>query len=209
MGETELHKTLKLVGWGILIKKGCSPVGMEISLPSYEHRSFEPVSEHNIADAVGIGRHEELAKKDAWNHTTTIKTVYVMEAKASYSDFKNGYCKHGWGKMWIIAPPDMIPTSELSPGVGLYEYDTDAKSLNLKVKSYYNGFVPSDFSLKQMREAIMWSGYGYSVHHRIEDSDALKQLYRAKKIEDFLEVGESVDILESEQDEKLKELECE
>lgn len=198
-GETDLHKTLKLVGWGILIKKGCSPVGMEISLPSFEHRSFEPISEHNIADAAGIGRHKELKNREGnWNRITTVKTIYVIEAKASYSDFKNGYCKHGWGKMWIIAPPDTIPTNELSSGVGLYEYDPDTKSLRLKVQSHYNGFVPSDFSLKQMHEAIIWSGYGYSVHHRIEYSEDLKHLYRDKKIEDFLESGESIDLLESE-----------
>ena len=51
-------------------------------------------------------------------------TIKSAEAKASLSDFRNGYCIGGEYN-YIIAPQNIIPVEELPPFMGLIEIDFD------------------------------------------------------------------------------------
>lgn len=64
----------------------------------------------HIIDAVGITRHKDK--------------VYGYEAKASLSDYKNGFCTH-CPYTYIICPKDVIPIELIPKDIGLVYLDID------------------------------------------------------------------------------------
>jgi len=192
MSESDLHHLLKRIGVALLIRKGCSPVGMEIRLPTWERgrwqrprdkkvnaRPFDfgmelPPSEIGIADAAGvIWIHPD---RNDFYGANRVQGIFAIEAKVSRSDFQRGFCTHGWNKMWILSPPDLLDPKELPPGVGHYEYDPDKGTVALRAQAALRPFEPSEYAVEQMRESILWQGYGASVAHIYKDERVRKVL---------------------------------
>ncbi len=188
MGESEEHWLLKQVGWALLLRKGCSPVGTEVGLSTWEqlpHHGLPP-NEYHITDAAGLIWHT-IKKKEQYGYDQRRHTVYAVEVKVSRSDFQRGFCTMGWGKMWLLTPPGMLETSEIPEGVGLYEYDTESETLSLRGKATFSGYEPSESALKDIERSIVWSGYGNSVRRRLEDDG--KRLLKLLRPQQTLEFG--------------------
>ena len=84
----------------------------------------------DIIDVVG-------AKTKSW-YGGKIQDVKIMgiEAKASKSDFRNGFCT-GCEYTYIIAPIGIIPVEELPKNIGLIEVDLKNYTLT-KLKNEFN-----------------------------------------------------------------------
>lgn len=201
MSETELHETLKLVGWALLIKKGCSPVGVEISLPTFEHNTFEPFNQYKIADAVGLAWHYTEKETGSFQRNR-VRTIYSIEAKASRNDFRKGFCNRGFGKAWIVSTPDTVPVNELPSYIGLYEFDPDVCKVQLKSKSSFTGYEPSEYMLKRMERDILWSGYGWHIHYRMNSNPIFRKLFGKITLDEFLENGEGAQVHKPEEPEE-------
>lgn len=84
----------------------------------------------NIIDVVG-------AKTKSWYCGIPEVKIMGIEAKASKSDFRNGFCT-GCEYTYIIAPIGIIPIEELPKNIGLIEVDLENYTLT-SVRS--NGFA--------------------------------------------------------------------
>lgn len=88
----------------------------------------------NIIDVVG-------AKTKSWYCGIPEVKIMGIEAKASKSDFRNGFCT-GCEYTYIIAPIGIIPVEELPKNIGLIEVDLKNYSLtNLKNGFAYTGIT--------------------------------------------------------------------
>lgn len=127
--ESFEHFTLKEIG-KLYLKHNqlCNFVADEFKIPHYISRLAEKqfdtkldykIHNKSITDAFGF--------KATYSGDVTIKSC---EAKATYSDFKNGFCIGGEYN-YLIAPKGVIPVDEVPSFVGLIEIDFD--------KFYYNG----------------------------------------------------------------------
>jgi len=185
MGETKKHKYLKKIGMAILMNKGCNPVGIEIPLPIYIRNGFESEfwknflddnNRHHITDVAGLVGHS-IPTDDPLYTTKTVKTIYAIEVKVSRSDFRSGFCRRGWGKMWLIAPPGIIPLDELPRGIGLYECDTEKRTLKLVKKASFSGMETDDYTHKGTSNAILWSGYIQGIKETFIHNPEIKDFF--------------------------------
>lgn len=191
MGESDLHYLLKEIGLALLLRKGCSPVGMEVRLPTWERAHWErskgkgekkpfdlsmelPPSSIGIADAAGMIwiRPDGPSSYGA----NRVRGIFAIEAKVSRSDFQRGFCTHGWNKMWILTPPDLLKSEELPPGVGHYEYDPDKGTVHLNVQAAMRPFEPSEYATESMERSILWAGYGAHIGEIYKDPRVQKVL---------------------------------
>ncbi|WP_297419214.1 hypothetical protein [Clostridium sp.] len=86
----------------------------------------------NITDVAGIKIKTQGYREDEKYKQKTIYETISIEAKATLSDFKNGYC-YGANKNYVIAPKDIIPKEYLHKNIGLIEVDLDSfKIINNK-----------------------------------------------------------------------------
>lgn len=60
-----------------------------------------------------------------------------IEAKATYSDFKNGFCMMP-EYSYVIAPIGVVPAKELPQKVGLLEFDLEGYSLKNEIDKWEN-----------------------------------------------------------------------
>lgn len=127
--ESFEHFALKEIG-KLYLKHNqlCNFIADEFKIPHYfsslAEKQFQTkldykIHNKSITDAFGF--------KATYSGEVTIKSV---EAKASYSDFKNGFCIGGEYN-YLIAPVGVIPVKEVPSFVGLIEIDFD--------KFYYKG----------------------------------------------------------------------
>lgn len=201
MGESEQHHILKQIGFGILLRKGCSPVGIEIELPIYEDNMFNlDYGGRHVCDVAGVSYHTIMRK--GTYRKERIRTLYAIEVKVSKEDFRRGFCTNGWGKLWIIAPPDVIPSEKLPGGVGLYECNLKRKILKLKHKSAFSGYELSPETERRTIEKMVWCGYSYSIKSRLDDFPIVKEVLEPKTLDDFYEEGEDKPIEIEEEEEK-------
>jgi hypothetical protein len=76
--------------------------------PNYRHYNW-----------LSAGSHEP-----AYEEPTHPFTIWCVEVKVSYADFKNGYADRGCNKHYILAPKGLLdPKVDLPKHVGLLEYD--------------------------------------------------------------------------------------
>lgn len=50
-------------------------------------------------------------------------TIWCVEVKVSYADFKNGYADRGCNKHYVLTPKGMLEPKDLARHIGLVEYD--------------------------------------------------------------------------------------
>lgn len=126
--ETETHYLLKEIGKYILWSWGFTRIGTEVhGMYSCELDigRTKKMDMKSIIDVVGLKR-VRLGK--SWNDPYGWD-MRGIEAKASYSDFKNGFCVAP-KNTYIIAPVGVIPVNELPNKIGLIEVDLDTVSVN-------------------------------------------------------------------------------
>ncbi len=171
MGETEEHWFLKQVALALLYRKGCSPAWTEVSLPMWEEapQMELPPSEYRIADAAGLKWEYIKENQDRWSPKRAIRTVLAFEVKVSKSDFQRGFVTRGFGKLWLLTPPGLLNGAEILAGIGLYECDPETGHLELKVKSAFTGFTPSQTALDHLEKSMVWQGYGSAVAKKMKD----------------------------------------
>lgn len=116
MNETEEHFFCKSVGQVYLFHRcNCRYIGTEIHgcwhldehIPGYSNSQFYGSRDKTIIDCLGITRKDE---------------VFGIEAKATLSDYHNGFCAC-MPYTYIICPKDVIPKSEIPKDIGLIYVD--------------------------------------------------------------------------------------
>ena len=198
MGESDIHYLLKEIGMALLLRKGCSPVGMEVRLPVWERARWSRSKEVSprpldfadelrpssigIADAAGIiWIHRD---RNDFYGSNRVRGIFAIEAKVSRSDFQRGFCTHGWNKLWLVTPPDLLKPGELPGGVGLYEYDAVEGIVSLKGKAAMRPFEPSELAIEQIEQSILWQGYGNDIGRIYENERVKKVLGGQRTVED-------------------------
>ena len=117
--ETKAHYELKQIAKYLLWSRNCKMIATEVygfygNMLDYPERRF---SDKNIIDTVGV----DFTKMK--NKTPKIKVV-GFEAKASLSDFRNGFCTAS-EFTYVIAPINVIHKEEITKDIGLIEVDLD------------------------------------------------------------------------------------
>lgn len=133
-GETDVHYELKQIAKYILRINGYTIIGDEITTgyDTYLY-NYDQFNEHkkskSIIDIIGISHGGDLGemsleytykKKDK---RPNIKS-WGIEAKATLSDFKNGF-NTACEKVSIITPKGIIPIELVPPKIGLIEVDLE------------------------------------------------------------------------------------
>jgi hypothetical protein len=143
--ETNEHNTLKEVGKYLLFMWGCRIIGTEVrGLHGYDDdirksimtAGLRPVDESKTTEEY-YGKHYKVPKTRVLpliNKGTAdvvgvklVKdkvSVICIEAKASLSDYKNGFC-YGAERTYVIAPKGVIPVECIHKNVGLIEVDLE------------------------------------------------------------------------------------
>ena len=116
--ETTMHYILKCLGIVILRGLNCKFVAPEQILRQ-RHTDRPKIIElryngHKVVDALGF----QLAYGRGW-------IMRSIEAKASRSDFKNGYTLDGADYMYLITPKGLVDKKEVANHYGLIEIDFD------------------------------------------------------------------------------------
>jgi len=151
--ETETHFLLKeiskyiLFGWGY--KMLATEVGGMWDLDIGKKRK-------EIIDAVGIKKVRVAPRKFQYD-------MKGIEAKASLSDFKNGFCC-GCAYTYVISPLNTIPIKLLPPKIGLIEIDLD----NFKLKKWSQK-IPDMKGVELVRKASK------RIDSRFKDEEAYRK----------------------------------
>lgn len=127
--ETKEHYELKQIAKYILFSRGYKNIATEVyGCQGKDNFDIKGCYDKDIIDVVGI-------KTTAW-YNAEIPDFKIMgiEAKASLSDFKNGFCT-GCDLTYVIAPKGIIPIKLLPKGIGLIEVDLE----NYKIIPDYQG----------------------------------------------------------------------
>ncbi len=121
--ETSMHYILKCLGVVILRGLNCKFVAPEQTLRQRHIERPEIIdlryNGHKVVDALGF----QLVYKQGW-------IMRSIEAKATRSDFKNGYTLDGANFMYLIAPKGLIDKKEIANHYGLIEIDFDLLKKN-------------------------------------------------------------------------------
>lgn len=124
--ETETHFLLKEIAKYILFGWGYNKIGTEVNgMYSYDFRE-KGKDYKSIIDVVGVKKCKK--KKSDSRYYEYYYDVRGIEAKASLSDYKNGFCC-ATANTYIISPINTIPLELLPDKIGLIEVDFDNFSL--------------------------------------------------------------------------------
>lgn len=83
---------------------------------------------------INLGYKEDLHKYIGWAYSDVYQ-IRGIEAKATYADFKNGFCVMP-EYSYIIAPIGLIPVRELPSKVGLLELNIEEYSKNVGIEDW-------------------------------------------------------------------------
>jgi hypothetical protein len=123
--ETETHFLLKEISKYILWGWGYNKLGTEVGgMWDYDISKLfrkQGKSQKDIIDCVGL-------KKVSLKRGKFYYDMKAIEAKASLSDYKNGFCG-ACAKSYIIAPVGIIPIDQLPDKIGLIEVNLDILEL--------------------------------------------------------------------------------
>lgn len=135
--ESRSHYELKQIAKYVLYQKGYNCIATEVSFSKYsrylgEFKQFNSHAvEKNIIDAIGIRGNLANLRDDALDKYK----LMGIEAKASKSDFLNGFCCQ-CEYTYVIAPKGVIPIELVPDKIGLIEVDLE----NYEIKSTSKGF---------------------------------------------------------------------
>lgn len=151
MGETNVHKYLKLLGIKYLDLQGCKLIATEIyvrksasddwinedqklieTLEKYSHPNYNEW-EHHMVDETRKGDDTKwivdvlgIGEKNVVSYgrkTGTETLLRGVEVKVSRNDFKNGYCQSGLNYHYVLCPELLIKKSEVPKHMGLLYWE--------------------------------------------------------------------------------------
>lgn len=129
--ETDAHYELKQVAKYLLWKNGYKHVGCELDFCcGMDEADYWKGNRHSIIDCAGIKSNAIINAK----RSTETKSM-GFEAKASLSDFKNGFCT-ACEYTYVIAPKGIIPVELLPKNIGLVEVDLDNYTIEVDKRSF-------------------------------------------------------------------------
>jgi len=114
--ESKIHYELKQIGNQMLFKMGFFRVMNEVNVGRSNFELQKQTKGKHITDCLGLKIKNMYLDKELEFETRSI------ESKATYADFKNGYCCSS-DFNYVIAPKGVIPKEELIDCVGLIEVD--------------------------------------------------------------------------------------
>jgi hypothetical protein len=122
--ETETHFLLKEISKYILFGWGYNRIGTEVhGMYSFDLKEGNKDGNmKNIIDTVGVKKITPFIKGKGYQPSHY--DVKGIEAKATLSDFKNGFCAAP-RYTYIIAPINTIPTELIPDKIGFIEVDLD------------------------------------------------------------------------------------
>jgi len=178
LGESTEHKLLKDVGIGILLNKGCNPVGVEVTLPT--HCDKDPMEKdwngRHIADVAGLVGHSVPTKSKLFP-TRTVPSLYAIEVKVSRSDFLHGFCDRGYGKLWLLTLPGVVKEGEIPKGIGHIEVDLTEMKLRKCQKASFTGLELDEHSRERIAGHIFFMGYVESMKARFTRNPQIVKLF--------------------------------
>lgn len=133
LNESPEHYELKQIAKYLLWSLGYRHVATEVGCCNGRDIDFPAKCFHkNTIDTIG-------AKTKGW-YRGVPENIKIMgfEAKASLSDFRNGFCT-ACEYTYIIAPKGVIPVTELPPKIGLVEVDLKNYTIGTWGGVWYRG----------------------------------------------------------------------
>ena len=119
--ETETHFLLKEISKYILFGWGYTRLGTEVGDMHSDDLHIEGKDYKSIIDTVGV---KKVTNKKVGSKRIVYYDVKGIEAKASLSDYKNGFCVAPY-YTYIIVPINTIPINLLPDKIGFIEVDLD------------------------------------------------------------------------------------
>jgi len=120
--ETEAHFMLKEIAKYILWGWGYNKLGTEVG-GMHSLDLCKPAKDFkNIIDVVGVKKISKHVPSVGYEYYYDVKGI---EAKASLSDFKNGFCAAP-AYTYIIAPKGIVPKELIPDKIGFIEVDFEA-----------------------------------------------------------------------------------
>ena len=131
--ESETHFFLKELSKYILFSMGYTKLATEVDyMWSMDFGRTPKGSMKGIIDAVGIKKVSKFIPNSDYSYIHRW-VLCGIEAKASLSDFRNGFCVAP-SLTYVIAPSGIIPHEEIPPKIGLIEVDIP----DVKVNKQFN-----------------------------------------------------------------------
>lgn len=165
--ETDTHYMLKQIAAYYLHSQGYNRVAFEISVGENRHcdQRYRRKMITDVLGVTGITNRENLI---------TMATRSV-EAKASLSDFRNGYCMNADYNL-VIAPKGIVPIKELLPECGLIEVDFD--KVKIHAGGGYKTRIEGIETVKKPKrmDKVYYGNYGWG------DSKSIHNLWLLEKM---------------------------
>ena len=149
-------------------------------LKDYEWFNGKAISKNTI-DVVGIKGNMLNLK----NNNVDSYKVMGIEAKASYSDFLNGFCCQ-CEYTYVIAPVGIIPVDKLPKGVGLIECDI----LNYTIKNKFNKFEFKGINTIKQCSSRRKEIYKRDDIYRVDTFNVLRKIAYRNTINDLFKKNE-------------------
>jgi len=108
-----------------------------------------------------------------------------IEAKASYSDFLNGFCTQ-CEYTYIIAPVGIIPVEKLPPKIGLIEVDI----LKYTIKNKFNKFEFKDINTVKQCSSRRKEIYKRNDIYLVDTFNILRKIAYRNTVNDLFKKNE-------------------
>jgi len=185
--ESREHYELKQIAKYILYSKGYNCIATEVQfskysqyLKDYEWFNSKAITKNTI-DVVGIkGKYLNLRE----NNIDKFK-IMGIEAKASYSDFLNGFCCQ-CEYTYIIAPVGIIPVNKLPDKIGLIEVSIPEYTIKNKFNKFEFIGINTIKQCSSRRKEI----YKRDDIYRIDTFNTLKRIAYRNTVNDIFKKSE-------------------
>ena len=185
--ESREHYELKQIAKYILYSKGYNCIATEVSFPKYSQylKDYEwfngKAVTKNTIDVIGIkGNLLNLRENTVDNYK-----VMGIKAKASYSDFLNGFCCQ-CEYTYIIAPVGIIPVDKLPAKIGLIEVDI----LKYTIKNKFNKFEFKGINTIKQCSSRRKEMYKRDDIYRVDTFNVLRRIAYRNTVNDIFKKNE-------------------
>jgi len=139
MGESDLHKYLKLLGIKYLDSQGCTLIGDEIFISKSASDTYletGPSDSRFYIDVVGLGKRNimELASPWGYKKSGEEEVLRGIEVKVSRNDFNNGFVQSGLHYHYLLVPELLVKKSEVPKHFGLLYWKEGANYVDVAKK---------------------------------------------------------------------------
>jgi len=187
--ESKEHYELKQIAKYILYSKGYNCIATEVQFSKYSQylKNYEwfnsKATTKNTIDVIGIkGSYLNIRE----NNVDKFK-VMGIEAKASYSDFLNGFCTQ-CEYTYVIAPIGIIPVDKIPDKIGLIECDIQKYSIKNKFNKFEFTGITTTKQCSSRRKEI----YKRDDIYRVDIFNTLKRIAYRNTVNDIFKKNEIV-----------------